>query len=152
VLARTKASHSSIYEQIFIFTQDKKGQFSIAERSERINCGYMERGSSKSECFSTGIYIKNKSLYVIGALPAGCANASYQFKYYKGKWRLIGKKSLQNHPRENWLNKVDINFLTGFSIRRIETQEGGVQIYKDKFRRKEYFLKDFAFFLAFGEI
>lgn len=147
-------SNADLYQQLFVLAKNKAGQFFVVESSQKIVCGTID---SKPNCFVDDMYVKDQSFYVKGVLSGQCASmqATHQFKFYKGEWRLIGKKTTEYWLRcsssgDRW-QETDVNLLTNSSISSHKTEQEPLRTYKGKYAPSKYLLKDYPFNIAFGE-
>jgi hypothetical protein len=123
--------------QLYILLQTGRGGYQIAEKSKE--SGVFGLGAN----FFDELEIKNSSLYLL-LRGNFCCGTSWQFKLYKGEWRLIGWRNFNVQPDESY--QTDRNLLTGDVIEERQTGERKpvIKRYKKKFPR--VLLKDFNLF------
>ena len=105
-------------------------------------------------CWLEDLNIRNGSIFVQdNAKDRSTMEATtHQFKFYKGKWRLVGVKIYYDDRRPGSImdTETDMNLLTGAVI-KTKTKEGKKPVTtRTRKRFSTHLLKDFDFSGQFG--
>jgi len=143
-----RQSDSSPTDQLYVLLRRSGGGYHIAEKSKQ------EEVSGTGCCYVEALEIRGASIYIQdnvktdGAMEA----VTHQFKFYKGKWRLVGIKIYRTdfNPTVPASIDTEVNLLTG-SVRE-KRQKGDNKPVSSSRRKKfaTYVLKDFDFSNKFG--
>jgi hypothetical protein len=130
--------------QLYVLLQLVQGGYNVADKSKE------EEIPGTGCCWIEGLEIRNSSIYIQNnskAVGESMEAVTYQFKLYKGEWRLVGAKVYYTDFRADPPNTIDtdMNLLTGSVM---EKRQKGDEKPLTKTRRKRfrvYLLKDFDF-------
>lgn len=147
-VVQRKPTDSSPTYQLYVLLKTSGGGYDVAEKTQEAEIPGM------GCCWLEDLQIRRGSIYVQNnAKDARTMEAAtHQFKFHRGKWRLVGVTIyLTDHsPEAPMTTDTDINLLTGTVIEKKQLGENK----PTSRRRKEKFptsvLKDFDFSNSFG--
>jgi hypothetical protein len=133
--------------QLYLLLQQKNGGYKIAEKSNETELGGL--GGTYFE----NLEIKNSSVYLqINSKGADYVEPHfYQFKLYKGEWRLIGYRTFHLEISADDSVETDRNLLTGAVIVKKQKGEAKPVVRQSSKKFPKFLLKDFDFSIYLEE-
>ena len=100
---------SDTFQRLYVLTREPNKYLVVAAASPEV--GYTDCGGT---C-GTDVSIMNGSFFVVQSSRGGWGNenTTTQFKFYKNKWRALGRKTYRIDMRTGDQSETDKNLLTG---------------------------------------
>lgn len=146
VIYRQKSTFSST-SQLYVLLRLRQGGYRVAEKSKE------EVITVSGCCWVEDLELSRASLYIqVNAKTAVSMEAiTYQFKLYKGEWRLIGVRVFYLEPNLDASVGTDMNLLTGMVIEERRKGKNRPMTQRHHKQFSTHLLKDFDFsFSEFG--
>lgn len=147
-LIRREKTDSSPTYQLFVLVGMRQGGYRVAVNTKE------EEIAGMGCCWVESMEISRASIFIqSNAKDASTMEAAtHQFKFYKGVWRLVGKKIYLTDftPDAPATMDTDINLLTGLVVEKEQKGENKPTIKRRHKKFSTYLLKDFDFSNGFG--
>lgn len=134
--------------QLYLLLGQRNGAFRVDEKTEKAEIPGM------GCCWLEDLAIRRGSIFVQNNAKTASVMeaATHQFKFHKGKWRLIGLTIyLTDHtPGAEKTNDTEMNFLTGLVIEKTRKGDKRQRVHRRRQQFPVSLLRDYDFSNGFG--